>query len=338
MTTDSHINTYKAIVAAIQEAKNIVITSHKSPDGDSIGSSLALYHFIAALGKSSVVCHPDKAPNFLLWVEGAFDIVSYEEQQDEVIQKMHDADLIFCLDYNSADRVGKDMQPLLEQASAKKIMIDHHMHPADFCEIIVSETSVCSTSQLIFELIDQSGNGEMLNESIGVPIYLGIMTDTGSFRFPSVQARTHEILAALIRTGIKHFEIHEKVYDTNTVDRLQLRGYALSEKLELIENYPVALISVTEEELNRFHYQKGDTEGLVNVALSVDSIKVAAFFAEKDGAVKISFRSKGDYYVNELANDHFEGGGHKYAAGGISYDSLENTINKFKSLIPTYFK
>ena len=338
MTTDSHINTYKAIVAAIQEAKNIVITSHKSPDGDSIGSSLALYHFIAALGKSSVVCHPDKAPNFLLWVEGAFDIVSYEEQQDEVIQKMHDADLIFCLDFNSADRVGKDMQPLLEKASAKKIMIDHHMHPADFCEIIVSETSVCSTSQLIFELIDQSGNGEMLNESIGVPIYLGIMTDTGSFRFPSVQARTHEILAALIRTGIKHFEIHEKVYDTNTVDRLQLRGYALSEKLELIENYPVALISVTEEELNRFHYQKGDTEGLVNVALSVDSIKVAAFFAEKDGAVKISFRSKGDYFVNELANDHFEGGGHKYAAGGISYDSLENTINKFKSLMPTYFK
>lgn len=338
MTTDSQTNTFKAIVTAIKEAKNIVITSHKSPDGDSIGSSLALYHFIGALGKSSVVCHPDKAPNFLLWVEGALDIVSYEEQQDEVIQKMHNADLIFCLDYNSADRVGKDMQTLLEQASAKKIMIDHHMHPADFCEIIISETSVCSTSQLIFELIDQSGNSELLNESIGVPIYLGIMTDTGSFRFPSVQARTHEILAALIRTGIKHFEIHEKVYDTNTVDRLQLRGYALSEKLELIENYPVALISVTEEELIRFHYQKGDTEGLVNVALSVDSIKVAAFFAEKDGAVKISFRSKGDYFVNELANDHFEGGGHKYAAGGISFDSLENTINKFKSLIPTYFK
>lgn len=338
MTTDSQTNTYKTIVAAIKEAKNIVITSHKSPDGDSIGSSLALYHFIGALGKSSVVCHPDKAPNFLRWVEGASDIVSFEEQQDEVIQKMRDADLVFCLDYNSADRLGKDMQPLLEQASAKKIMIDHHLHPADFCEIIVSETSVCSTSQLIFELIDQSGNSELLNESIGVPIYLGIMTDTGSFRFPSVQARTHEILAALIRTGIKHFEIHEKVYDTNTVDRLQLRGYALSEKLELIENYPVALISVTEEELNRFHYQKGDTEGLVNVALSVDSIKVAAFFAEKDGAVKISFRSKGDYFVNELANDHFEGGGHKYAAGGISFDSLENTINKFKSLIPTYFK
>lgn len=338
MTTDSQINTYKAIVEAIQEAKNIVITSHKSPDGDSIGSSLALYHFIQALGKTSVVCHPDKAPNFLLWVDGALDILSFEDQQDEVIQKMHDADLIFCLDYNSADRVGKDMQPLLEQANAKKIMIDHHMYPADFCAIIVSETSVCSTSQLIYELIDQSGNKGLLNEHIGVPIYLGIMTDTGSFRFPSVQARTHEILAELIRTGIKHYEIHEKVYDTNTVDRLQLRGYALSEKLELIENYPVALISVTEDELNRFHYQKGDTEGLVNVALSVDNIKVAAFFAEKDGAVKISFRSKGDYYVNELANDHFEGGGHKYAAGGISYDSLDNTINKFKSLIPTYFK
>lgn len=328
---------YKAIIEEIKKANNIVITSHKSPDGDSIGSSLALYHFIAALGKEAVVCHPDEAAVNLLWVAGAHDIVLLEKEKEKTEELFKKTDLIFCLDYNSADRTGEQMEKLINASSAKKIMLDHHMHPADFCDITVSETHVCSTSQLIFELIDQSGNLHLLNAKTAIPIYLGIMTDTGSFRFPSVQARTHEILAQLIKTGIKHFEIHEKVFDTNTIDRLQLRGYAISEKLELIKDYPVAIISLKESELNRFHYIKGDTDGLVNVALSIEGIKIAVFFSEKDGQVKISFRSKGDYYVNVLAMDNFGGGGHKYAAGGISFDSLEKTIERFKSLIPQYF-
>lgn len=328
---------YKEIVAAIKEAKNIVITSHKSPDGDSIGSSLALYHFIEALGKTSVVCHPDEAALYLLWVPGAHDIVLLEKQKEKTAELFHNADLIFCLDYNSSDRVGADMEALLLTSKAKKILIDHHMHPADFCDIVVSETSVCSTSQLIYELVDQSGNKHLLNEKIGTPIYLGIMTDTGSFRFPSVHARTHEILAELLKAGVKHFEIHEKVFDTNTIDRLRLRGFVIADKLELIKDFPIAIMSLSESELSRFNYKKGDTDGLVNVALSIEGIQVAAFFSEKDGVIKISFRSKGDFHVNVLAMEHFSGGGHKYASGGISYDSLEVTIERFKTLIPVFF-
>lgn len=328
---------YKAIVEAIKEAKKIVITSHKSPDGDSIGSSLGLQNFIEKLGREAVVCHADKGALSLTWVAGAHDIVTFEENPDKARELYKNADLIFCLDYNSADRVGPDLEPLLVSSSAKKIMIDHHMHPADFCDIIVSETSVCSASQLIFELIDQSGNINLLDEKIGTPLYLGIMTDTGSFRFPSVHPRTHEILAELLRCGVKHYEVHEKVFDTNTIDRLQLRGYVISEKLELIKDYPIAIMSINEAELNRFNYKKGDTDGLVNVALSIEGIKIAAFFSEKEGQVKISFRSKGDYYVNVLSMENFAGGGHKYAAGGISYEPLDKTIALFKSLIPKYF-
>jgi phosphoesterase RecJ-like protein len=329
---------YKAIVESIKKAKNIVITSHKSPDGDSIGSSLALCHFIEALGHKSIVCHPDEAALYLKWVPGAHGIIVFEKEKEKTIELFEQADLIFCLDYNSSDRVGADMELLLNASTAKKILIDHHMHPADFCDITISETTVCSTSQLIFELIDQSGNRHLLNEKIGVPIYLGILTDTGSFRFPSVQARTHEILAELIRAGVRHYEVHEKTFDTNTVDRLQLRGFVIADKLELIKGFPVAIMSLTENELKRFNYQKGDTDGLVNVALSIEGIQVAAFFSEKDGVVKISFRSKGDFHVNVLAMEHFSGGGHKYAAGGISFDPLDETINRFKSLIPIFFE
>jgi phosphoesterase RecJ-like protein len=328
----------KSIVEAILQAKKCVITSHKSPDGDSIGSSLALYHFIHALGKEATICHPDEAPGFLKWMQGADQIHSFEIEPDFVVNELVAADLIFCLDYNSADRVGKDLQPILEQATAQKIMIDHHLNPSDLCSIVVSETSVCSTAQLIFELIDHSGKLSLLNETIAEAIYLGIMTDTGSFRFPSVQARTHEIAAQLIQVGLKHHQIHENVFDTNTLDRLRLRGYVLSECLEIMPGYPIAFIAVTDEDLQRFNYVKGDTEGLVNVALSIEGIKAAAFFSEKNGEVKISFRSKGAYEVNVLAHDHFEGGGHKYAAGGISYLPLNETIEKFKNVIPSYFK
>jgi phosphoesterase RecJ-like protein len=290
-----------------------------------------------SLGKKATICHADKGSLALTWVPGAHDIVTFEDQPEKSRALFEQADLIFCLDYNSADRVGPDLAPFLIEASAKKIMIDHHMHPADFCDIIVSETSVCSTSQLIFELIDQSGNLDKLNEKIGTPLYLGIMTDTGSFRYPSVHARTHEILAELLKCGVKHYDVHEKVFDTNTMDRLQLRGYVISEKLELFPDYPIAIMSINEEELNRFNFKKGDTDGLVNVALSIEGIKIAAFFAEKDGQVKISFRSKGDCFVNVLAMENFEGGGHKYAAGGISFQPMGKTIELFKSLIPKYF-
>lgn len=331
------MNKYNSIVDIIKSSSKIIITAHKSPDGDSIGSSLGLYHFIQKLGKEVVICHPDPAPDYLLWLDSVETILTMTQDNLKIEELFEKADLVFCLDYNATDRVGEGMQSLLEKSDSKKIMIDHHMNPQDFALITISETSVCSTSQLIVELIEQSGNGILIDEKIGTPLYLGILTDTGSFRFPSVQPRTHELLAKLLSAGVKHYLIHEILNDNNTLSRLRLQGYALCEKLEVMENAPVALISLTEEELAKYNYRKGDTEGFVNIALSIKGMKAAVFLSEKDGLIKISFRSKGqDNPVNTLASEHFNGGGHINAAGGVSELSMEETIAKVKRLIPDY--
>ena len=327
----------KRIVELIKSSEKIVITSHRSPDGDSIGSSLGMYWFIRNLGKDVQICHPDPCPEFLNWAKGDVKIVDFENDETLVKQLMSEADLIFCLDYNGANRLGNDMGEVLTAAKGTKVMIDHHPYPEDFVDIAISMPEVCSTAQLVYELIDTSGNKGLLDAKIGTPLYLGIMTDTGSFRYPSVQSRTHEILASFLAVGVNHSEIHERVFDDNRIEKLKLRAHIIAENLELMEEYKVAIISVTEHELHRFHYIKGDTEGLVNVALSVEGVQAAVFFTAMDDVVKISFRSKGDKYVNEIARDHFEGGGHKYAAGGVSTLDLESTIRKFKELVPKYF-
>lgn len=324
------------IYQAISNAHAIVITAHKSPDGDSIGSSMALFHLLQKWNKNVSVVHPDPAPEFLHWVPSQEVIVDFENQSEKATELLQAADLIFCLDYNEPSRVGKDMQEVLVQSNAVKVMIDHHLHPADFCDFTLSETSSCSTCELLFQWLKAIQKENDIDDTIGKCLYLGIMTDTGSFRFPSVSSGTHEIAAFLIEKGVKHFEIHEAVFDTNTIDRIRLKGYALSEKLVLIPGIPVAYASLSEEELNRFNYQKGDTEGLVNQILGIQGIKMAVFFAEKDGKVKISLRSKGEYVVNQLANDHFEGGGHAYASGGISFVSLDETIAKFVTNVKNY--
>lgn len=333
------MNIYKQIVEAIQIANQIVITSHKSPDGDSIGSSIAMLEFCKSLGKKAIICHPDPAPDFLNWLQGTNEILSFEKNEKNVQEKIQTADLIFCLDYNETGRVGKEMQPVLDGASAKKIMIDHHLNPSGFADINLSDPTICSTCQIIYDLIEFSENLNLLNDSIGTALYLGIMTDTGSFRFPSVQVRTHHILASLIENGVKHYEIHENVFDTNTLDRLRLRGYACSEKLEILLENQVAIISLTKEELKRFNHQKGDTEGLVNVALSIQGMRAAVLFTEADEYVKISFRSKGkENPINELASNHFSGGGHANASGGRYDGSLEDAIKLFKEVISSYIK
>lgn len=325
------------IIELINESAKIVVTSHKSPDGDSVGSSLGLARFIQALGKDVVICHPDPCPEFLNWMKNGEEILDFENHTEQVTNLLANADLIFCLDYNGAGRLGVEMGELLKSASGKKVMIDHHMDPDDFVDVAVSEPEVCSTAQLVTEFIVASGNSDKMNNSIGAPLYLGLVTDTGSFRYPSVSSRTHELVAFLLKSGVQHWLVHENTFDDNRLEKLRLRSYIIAERLEVLEEVGVAIISVTREELERFKYIKGDTEGLVNVALSIEGIKAAAFFAEGDGVIKISFRSKGDCYVNELAVNHFEGGGHKYAAGGVSRASLNETIDTFKSVIPTYF-
>jgi phosphoesterase RecJ-like protein len=324
------------ILEFVEQAQSIVITSHKSPDGDSIGSSLALFHILKKWGRNVQIVHPDPAPAFLHWVSGQEQIIDFETKREQAVAAIQSADLIFCLDYNHPSRVGDHMQAVLMESSARKVMIDHHLHPADFCQAMISETTACSTCELLYTWIKDIGRLDDLDETSGACIYLGIMTDTGSFRFPSVSSATHEILADLIRRGVKHYLIHEAVYDTNTVDRIKLRGYALSEKLVCLNDIPVAFVSLSEKELEKYNYQKGDTEGLVNQILGIQGIKMAVLFVEKDGKVKISFRSKGDYFVNELANAHFEGGGHAYASGGISAESLDKTVEKFVTFVKDF--
>jgi len=332
------MNIYKQIEAEIQAASHIVITAHKSADGDSIGSSLGLFHFIERLGKKVVVCHPDKAPDFLDWLDTSA-ILLMEENPEEVTAEMQKADLIFCLDFNATNRVGPEMQALIESATCKKVMIDHHLNPEEFPTITLSETSASSTSQLIVDLIEHSGHLDLLDEKIGTPLYLGILTDTGSFRFNSVKPRTHEVLAKILAAGVEHHLIHEKLSDNNTESRLRLQGYAMSEKLEILYDCNVAIISLSKEELAKYNYKKGDTDSLANLILSIKGMKAAIVYTERDGIMKISFRSKGiENPVNVLAKEHFNGGGHANASGGMSDLSVTDTLDKLKGLIPQYFQ
>ena len=331
------MNLYKQTEAEILSASNILITAHKSADGDSVGSSLGLLYFIEKLGKKALICHPDKAPGFLDFLELS-SIVTMDLEPEKVTAAFEVADLIFCLDYNSTDRVGKDMQPLLEAATCTKIMIDHHLDPQDFAKITVSETSASSTAELILELIEQSGNNALLDEKIGTPLYLGILTDTGSFRFNSVKPRTHEVVAKLLAAGVKHHLIHELLNDTTTASRLRLQGFAMSQKMEIMNDNTVAIISLTKKELEKYDYKKGHTDNLANLALSIKGMKAAIVLSERDDIIKISFRSKGkDNPVNELAAEHFDGGGHANAAGGMSQLSMAETLDKLKGLVPEYF-
>ncbi|PKR80090.1 phosphoesterase [Brumimicrobium salinarum] len=317
------------------EKKNFVITAHKSPDGDSIGSSVALYHYLKKKKINVTICHPDPHPYFLDWMKGTETIINYEQTPDAVKAKLEEADVIFCLDFNTLNRIG-GMSKVVENSKAEKIMIDHHLHPSDEFDINFSDPASCSTAQLIADFILCMNDEQLLDENIGEAIYTGIMTDTGSFRFSSVTSHTHEVIALLMKYGVKPYKIHEAVFDTNTLDKLRLRSYAINEKLEIIPDSQTAIISLTQAELKKYNYVKGDTEGLVNVGLSINGIKRSIFLKE-DGIIKISFRSKGENNpVNVMAATHFEGGGHANASGGKWNGTLAEAIQKIKNVLPEY--
>lgn len=331
--SETKIATFNELVS---HSKSIVITSHKSPDGDSIGSSLALYHYLIQESANVKICHPDPAPHFLHWMKGQEEILTLEENEADVKSLMEQADLIFCLDYNAPGRIGK-LDEHLSNSSATRIMIDHHRDPdMNFVQLMFSDTSASSTAQLIFELIESRRDLPKINHEVAEAIYTGIITDTGSFRFSSVLPKTHEIAAFLLQTGIDHAALHENIFDTNTEDRIKLTSYALLEKLVVLKDYQAAYISLTKEEQERFSAVKGDTEGLVNQALSVQGVKMALFFKESDGIIKISLRSTGKIPVNDMARNNFQGGGHLNASGGKFVGKIEDAIAKFVTILPKF--
>ncbi len=317
--------------------QKIVVTAHRSPDGDAIGSSLALYHYLIKKGHEVSVVMPDAFPNFIAWLPGTDSILVYEDSQEEVETLINESTVLFCLDYNDLSRVG-DLADAIGKSSAYKAMIDHHLHPSDFCDWMHSDTDSCSTAQMVYEFIENQNDLDLIDTAIAENIYCGIVTDSGSFRFPSVQAKTHLIVADLIQRGLMHASVHERLFDTNTLNRLHLLGFSLNEKLRVMDGVPVALIDLSLEEAQRFDVKKGDTEGLVNYALSVEGVKMAAFIREDTEKVKMSFRSKGEIPVNEFSNSYFNGGGHKNAAGGMCKETLEKTLELFEENVRTFFK
>lgn len=331
-------NSFEEIEKQLGLADSIVITSHQSPDGDAVGASLSLYHYLVGIGKNVELILPDKYPPFLKWMKGTDQIRTFEEDIDYCTELINKADVLFSLDYNDPKRVGDQMGMVIVEADSYKVMIDHHLYPSDMADWMMSDTSVCSTAQLIYEFICGLGDEDKIDATVGEGIYTGIVTDSGSFRFPSVDARTHEIAAFLIKKGLSHSRIHESIFDVNSLNRLKLLGYSLSEKLKVLPNLPVAVIYLTRKELEDLDNQKGSTEGLVNYALSVEGITMAAFIKEDVNKVKMSFRSKGDIAVNEFSAKYFNGGGHKNAAGGVSFDSFEETIKKFEEVIYEFWQ
>ncbi|WP_035842965.1 DHH family phosphoesterase [Crocinitomix catalasitica] len=326
----------KSALELINNSKEIVIISHKSPDGDSIGSSIALYYYLKAKKANVTMCHPDNAPNFLNWMTGTDDILTLESDEDHVNEKMAKADLIFLLDFNTSGRIGK-LDTILEETTAKRIMIDHHREPnLNFADLIFSDIQSCSTAQLIYEFIEASNDLDLLDRNIAQAIYTGIITDTGSFRFSSVQPKTHRIAASLLDLNIDHSTIHESLFDSNSENRIRLVSYTMLEKLVINRDLHTAYISLNKAELERFTAEKGDTEGLVNQALSIEGIKMAVFFKESDGIIKISFRSIGKIPVNEMAKNNFGGGGHLNAAGGKFVGKLTDAIDSFVTILPKF--
>jgi bifunctional oligoribonuclease and PAP phosphatase NrnA len=319
----------------IQQARNILIVTHKSPDGDAIGSSLAMKHYLSAKGKQARVMVPDLFPDFLKWMPGAGEIAVFDQDIPSNQRLISEIDLLILLDFNTINRTG-DLAEHLPIERVPVVLIDHHRLPGDFPTVLFSDPEYCSTAQMIYDFVLASCDEALITVSMAECLYCGLMTDTGSFRFPSVTAETHRMAAALLDTGLDHYKIHRAVYDTNMPERLQMLGYALSEKLEVMPEYHAAVISMSLAELVRFNHRPGDTEGLVNYGLSIDGVRFSAFFREGNNEVRCSFRSAGSFDCNQFARAHFNGGGHVNAAGGNFSLPVENAVAHFKEVLPQY--
>ncbi|QMU64873.1 MAG: bifunctional oligoribonuclease/PAP phosphatase NrnA [Flavobacteriaceae bacterium] len=322
----------------LSSPKNIVIIGHRNPDGDAMGATLGLYHYFKKKGHQPTVVVPNEYPEFLDWIPGSEAVYRFDRQNNQSQRAINQSEIIFLLDFNALHRVGSDMQNTLEKYPNNFALIDHHRQPDDFT-YMYSDTDMCATCQMIYHFIEMMNDIDLIDNAIATCLYTGIMTDTGSFRFRQTTSTTHKIIANLIDKGAENDRIHSNVYDSNSYGRLLLLGQALS-NLRVYSEYKTAFITLTDEEKKRFDFQKGDTEGIVNYALSLKGIVFGAIFIEdvEQGIIKISFRSKGSFSVNEFARDHFNGGGHDNAAGGKLSEPLDKVIKKFLELLPAYQK
>ena len=332
MLTDRDFADLKEV---LDKSKNIVLTSHHNPDGDAVGSVLGLFHFFRNKGYNVNAVLPNDFPEFYSWMPGSDKIYIYEKDSAKVKTLLNEADIIFSLDYNAFNRVGQ-MTELLKKSSAKKVMIDHHPEPEEGFDYYFSTVNTSSTGELIYDFIVRYGEKDLIDKNVAVSLYVSIMTDTGSFSFSCNNPKTYRVTADLIEKGVDVAKVHKLVYDNYSENRLRLLGFALSERMIVWNDLHSAVIYLSKDDLKKYDYKVGDTEGLVNYPLSISNVNVSVLVTEKDRKIRLSFRSKGDFPVNEVVKKHFQGGGHKNAAGGYSYVSMEKTIDNLKIVLEKY--
>ena len=325
------------LAAMLRKPARITVTSHHNPDGDALGSAMAMFHILKQTGHKVKVVIPNNYPDFLKWIPENESVIIFEsDQQHSAEQAIAASDIIYCCDYNALNRVGK-MEKALTEATGMKVLIDHHPNPDENAfNVLFSNTAASSTAELIYEFAQLVGLQSFINQSAAECLYAGIITDTGSFSFACNSPKTYLIIADLIQRGINPERLHRLIYDTFSENRIRLLGYAINQKMIVFDEFRTAIIPLSRKDLDFFEHKTGDTEGIVNYPLSIKNINLSIMLTERDDLVRLSFRSKGKFPANKIARDFFEGGGHMNAAGGNSYVSIEETIEKIISLLPLF--
>ena len=327
---------FKDVKAQLSTPKKIIIIPHKTPDADALGSSLGLRGYLMKKGHQVQVVSPTDYPKFLNWMEGNETVIIYKSENQKECKKMiNDSDIIFCLDFNNLARID-DLGNIVQKSPAKKFLIDHHLDPKCFADFAFVSTAASATAELIYEFIVKIGDRDRIDKSIAESLYAGIMTDTGQFKHNNTNQNVHFVTANLMELGADTSKVASLIYDTNSYDRLKFLGFALSQRLKYLPELHTAFIAINADDLKKFHSQTGDTEGLVNYALSLDGVVLGVLISERSGEIRLSMRSKGDFSVNDFARKHFNGGGHKNAAGGTSDSNFEETVQKFEDIIKIY--
>lgn len=320
----------------MNQPRNVVIVTHHKPDADALGSSLGLSGYLKKKGHQVQVITPSDYPEFLHWMPGNNEVIAYEKNKEKQIAEIiAKAEMIFCLDFSALNRI-QDLTELVGKSGAVKTMIDHHLEPEDFARFVQWDGQAASTAGLVYDLIEELGDKDKIDANIADCLYAGLMTDTGGFRHSNTRHEEFLIASELVRMGASPTKVSKLIYDTNSLERLRLMGYVLSEKLKVLPEYRTVYMTLSSDELKRFGSQTGDTEGFVNYGLSIKGIKLSVLIYERKDSIKLSLRSLGNFSVNEMARKYFEGGGHRNASGGTSKLPLDQTLKKFLEILPEY--
>ncbi|MFT4760661.1 MAG: phosphoesterase RecJ-like protein [Paraglaciecola sp.] len=318
----------------LKSPQDIVITSHRNPDGDAIGSSLGLFHYLNQSMHSIKIIVPSEFPAFLSWMPAVHDIMIHDIEPDEANAVLEKADIVFCLDFNSLDRIDK-MGEVIGGLTCTKVMIDHHLYPEPFADFVLSDTTASSTCELVFDFISMLGHKGKIDLDVGECLYTGILTDTGSFKY-ATSAKLFRIAGNLLEIGVDDIKIQDLVFNSLTEKHLRIMGHVFNNRFELFPEFHTGIIMLSKQDYEYFDIKRGETEGLVNMMLKIKGLKVAIFVHEQPTITKISLRSKGDFSVQEIAQKHFKGGGHRNASGGYSYIGLRPTVKKIIGILPEY--